>query len=280
MSSIIVSPNNQSFKEESGCLLDISGETLLAGTKKSIIPRSVTRINSCAFCGCCGLTDIEIPDSVKEIGKGVFARCPNMNNIKVSSNNQSFKEESGCLLDISGSILFAGTAKSNIPRSVTRINSCAFRGCKGLVKIEIPNSVTSIGDFAFCDCEGLISVDIPDSITVIEEGTFSGCKNLTNIRIPDSVTSIRDAAFLGCENLTSFIVSNCIEKIGRGVFHACTGLKELQLKEKDPSAMEECLRFTGLENPELITLYVPIGTGYAYRHNTFFAQFKEVIPKL
>ena len=121
LSSIIVSPNNQSFKEESGCLLDISGETLLAGTKKSIIPRSVTRINSCAFCGCCGLTDIEIPDSVKEIGKGVFARCPNMNNIKVSSNNQSFKEESGCLLDISGSILFAGTAKSNIPRSVTRI---------------------------------------------------------------------------------------------------------------------------------------------------------------
>jgi hypothetical protein len=32
--------------------------------------------------------------------------------------------------------------------------------------------------------------------------------------------------------------------------------------------------------PAQITLIVPIGTGYAYRHHHFFSQFKEIKPVL
>jgi hypothetical protein len=36
------------------------------------------------------------------------------------------------------------------------------------------------------------------------------------------------------------------------------------------------MSFTSLDLSK-ITLYVPIGTGYAYRHHPFFSKFKEVV---
>jgi hypothetical protein len=93
-------------------------------------------------------------------------------------------------------------------------------------------------------------------VTEIGFQAFYNCSGLTSIEIPDSVTVISTYAF------------------------ECAGLKELRIRENDPIKIEPLLRDAGLEKLHQITLYVPIGTGYAYRHNEFFAQFKEVIPKL
>ena len=74
-----------------------------------------------AFSGCSGLTSIEIPNSVTNIGDNAFSGCSGLTSIE-------------------------------IPNSVTSIENYAFSGCSGLTSIEIPNSVTSIGDEAFQDC--------------------------------------------------------------------------------------------------------------------------------
>ena len=88
---------------------------------------------------------------------------------------------------------------------------------------------------------------------VVESCAFSGSQ-LISIEIPDSVTYIKKRAFDG--DLSS------------------SKLKEIHLRNEHPENIEiEESVFKGLSD---CTLFVPIGTGYAYRHDERFKVFKEV----
>lgn len=162
-----------------------------------------------------------------------------------------------------------------IPDSVTMIGGGAFYGCTGLTSIEIPNSVTKIGSYTFEDCMCLISIKIPNSVTTIEYKAFAGCCALTLITIPNSVTTIEYEVFKGCIGLTSITIPAMVQKISNHILDN-TNIKEIHIRHTNPeqidvaeNAFDECA--------EHCTLYVPIGTGYAYRHHPVFGKFKEVI---
>ena len=183
-----------------------------------------------------------IPDSVTEIGYSAFFGCSSLTSIV-------------------------------IPNSVTEIGGHAFYFCSGLTSTEIPNSVTEIGNYTFYGCSSLTSIVIPNSVTEIGDSAFSGCSGLTSIEIPDSVTKIGDCAFPGCSSLTS---SEIFQERDREL-EDCIGIQELIVHEKDPQKMASILYGANLSGLDSISVYVPIGTGYAYRHNEFFSQFKEII---
>ena len=155
-------------------------ETKLAGVKKIRIPSRCTAIRSDyaylgtesyrSFIG--GIEEVEIPDTVTEIGSYAFHN-------------------------------FLELKKINIPNSVTRIGQESFYLCKSLESVTIPNSVTSIGEYAFEDCSSLTSITIPESVTSIGYCAFDNCSSLTNITIPNSVTSIGSFAFIRCSSLTN-----------------------------------------------------------------------------
>lgn len=69
-----------------------------------------------------GVTEVVIPDCVKEIGEQAFCNCSNLTRI-------------------------------TIPDSVTSIGSGAFRSCQNLTSITIPDSVADIGEGAFDGCD-------------------------------------------------------------------------------------------------------------------------------
>ena len=174
---------------EDGTTITGLDETKLAGVTKIKIPSKCKVIRSdYAFLGAesyrsfiAGIEEVEIPDTVTEIGSYAFHN-------------------------------FLELKKINIPNSVTRIGKGAFYLCSSLVSIKIPNSVTSIGNDAFSDCSSLTSITIPDSVTSIGYGAFSNCRSLTSITIPDSVTSIGNRtgcqAFSWCSSLTNINVSD------------------------------------------------------------------------
>ena len=83
--------------------------------------------------------------------------------------NKDFIIENGVLIDYKGE---GGDVV--IPDSVTKIGSCAFWSCSGLISINIPDSVNKIGDGAFYGCSGLTSISISDSVEVIGCSAFDG----------------------------------------------------------------------------------------------------------
>ena len=206
--------------------------------------------------------------------------------------------------------------KGIIPDGTTEIAFQAFKGCNSLQSIEIPDSVTQIGDEAFSGCGSLQSIVIPDSVTEIGRWAFAHCTSLQSIEIPDSVTQIDGSVFCRCNNLTSIIVSknnsrykstnNCIltkdgkklvlcrnhnipngiTEIGYSAFGGCTSLQSIEIvtqeKELDLSLERiEYLLQALSEYSKVISLRVPIGCGYAYRHYPAFeGKFKTIIADI
>ena len=270
LNSIQVADDNQFYKSVDNCLLSKDGLSLILGCNASIIPNSVTSIGKYAFDGCSSLETIEIPNSVTSIGDGAFEGCSGLETIE-------------------------------IPDSVTSIGDGAFEGCSSLETIEIPNSVTSIGDGAFKDCSGLETIEIPDSVTSISDRAFEGCSGLEAIKIPDSVTSIGKDAFAGCSCLETIEIPNSVTSICDRAFNCCYSLRAIEIPagvtsigkyafagsnliaitihEKNPVKAFLLIQNAGFIK-EHITLNVPIGTGYAYRHTPFFAKFKMIIAKV
>ena len=80
VSHIEVDSHNRTFDSRNNCnaIIETSTNTLIKGCNNTIIPNSVTRINSSAFAGCLGLTHIDIPNSVTEIANKAFYGCANL----------------------------------------------------------------------------------------------------------------------------------------------------------------------------------------------------------
>ncbi len=132
LTSIVVADGNTVYDSRDNCnaIIETATNTLFAGCQSTVIPNSVTSIDSYAFSGCTGLTSIEIPNSVTRIGTGAFKGCTGLTSIE-------------------------------IPNSVTFIGIGTFLDCTGLTSIEIPNSVTLIGTKAFWRCTNLKSIKVP-----------------------------------------------------------------------------------------------------------------------
>ena len=139
----------------------------------------------------------------------------------------------------------------------------AFYGCTSLQSIIIPNSVTEFGESAFHGCSSLQSIVIPNSVTKIGLMAFRSCTSLQSIVIHDSVTEIEFAAFGHCTSLQSITIAT---------------------QEKRPGMSREKIEYLLQELSEYskeISLRVPIGCGYAYRHHTAFeGKFKNIIADI
>jgi hypothetical protein len=212
-----------------------------------------------AFAYCHNLINIEIPDSVTNIGD--FSFSYSVKSIYVSENNPVYSSLDGTLFNKTQTVLICYPAAKEgeyvIPDSVTSILSHAFYGCMSLTSIEIPDSVTSIGDGAFRECITLTSIEIPDSVTSIGDSAFEDCTSLESVEIPDSVTSVGEWAFGLCENLTSIEIPDSVTIIDEGEFFGCTNLTSVEIPDSVTSigveAFAYCTSLTSIEIPDGVT---------------------------
>lgn len=111
-----------------------------------IIPDGCKSIGNSAFYCCGNLKKVEIPRSVKDIGKFAFEKC-NIGEIE-------------------------------IPNGCTWIDDYAFWECKKLKRVAIPKSTTHIGEGAFWRCDKAIVTLEKPKITSIASNAFNGCKDV------------------------------------------------------------------------------------------------------
>ena len=213
----------------------------------------VTSIEDNAFLGCCGLTSLTIPKSVKSIGNSAFASCEYLTSIYISDLEAWCKISFGTNpISYSYKLYLNGEEIKNlvIPNTITSISDYAFVRCSNLISVTIPNGVTSIGNGAFRDCSNLTSINIPSGITYIGKLAFCGCSNLTSIPIPESVTAIGDYAFYSCRSLTSIIIPDGVTSIGAHTFQNCSSLTSVTIPNSVTNigefAFSECYGLTSI----------------------------------
>ena len=80
-----------------------------------------------AFSNCDSLSELVMPDTIRDIGYGAFNYCSSLQTI-------------------------------NLPESLRSIQAHTFRGCSSLEQISIPTSVQHIYDYAFDGCDRLTSI--------------------------------------------------------------------------------------------------------------------------
>lgn len=195
------------------------------------IPNSVKSIGKKAFSGCYAITSIKIPNSVTIIGREVFSYCNNLNTIVVEENNLVFDSRDNCnaIIRTASNSLLIGCKSTIVPQNVNSIEPYAFYRCVKLDSISIPNNVKSIGEEAFACCESLKSISFANSELIFGAGCFSYCRSLTSIKLPEKLNSISGRLFEECTNLKEIELPNTLERIESRAFWGCKALSTLNI---------------------------------------------------
>lgn len=127
-----------------------------------VIPEGITRLEK--FSGCKNLTELQIPDSVTELGSASFENCTNLEKVKLSNK-------------------------------IKKLDQFSFNGCSKLKEVILPEKLETIEQYAFEDCVSLTEITLPKKLNSLERGTFSGCTTLSKVTFTGSAPYIDESAF-------------------------------------------------------------------------------------
>lgn len=196
--TVNVSPENERYVFQNGCLIDRATNCLVLGLAEFVIPDNIECIGDYAFLGRIDADELFLPDGLKSIGGSAFESC-----------------------DID---------EIHIPNSVETIENGAF-AFSSIKRIVLPNELQNVSSDLFWCCNSLEEVYIGENVMHIDELAFAWCPNLATIIVsPDNQNYYSDQNCL-IEKTTNRLVlcgneatlSSKIHIIGRGsLSEACT----------------------------------------------------------
>ncbi len=243
------------------------------------IPNSITDIGDKAFYGCHYLTKIELPDTIRSIGKCAFAYtelteitipksvvsiserafegCIHLKRISVASDHPVFCVEDGMLLTKDGMLTLAlPSEKIELPSWATGIEDGALAYHRLLSKIYIPEGVTHIGERAFESCTALEEIHLPDSLVYIGEEAFANCTALKCVHFGNSLKYLGKRAFVYCCGIEQIELPDSLTEISREAFRHCTGLKRVcmgnRVERIGYGAFQYCHRIERMDIPPAV----------------------------
>lgn len=145
-----------------------------------------------------GYYTVEISDGVTSIGNWAFAY-----------NTYAEENEYGVIIK---------RLTIEIPNSVSRIGSSAFRECTYLRSVKFPTSLITIEDEAFHNCSELQSIELPSNLTSLGIGAFDGCEALKEVTLGSSLQEIKSTTFAYCSELKSIVIPNSVVSIESHAF--------------------------------------------------------------
>ena len=103
------------------------------------------------------------------------------------------------------------------------------------------------------------------------------CLPIKSVVIEEGVTSI--SAYVFCQNqfLTMVELPSTLSYIGDGAFRACTALTTIYAHGSSPASIEWST-FEGI-NKSSVSVYVPLGSGNAYRRASYWYEFNIIEPE-
>ena len=235
--------------EKANCMLNRPWQSYIDSITKIVIEEGITAIGSDSFNGLTAVTEIELPDSLTEIGIGAFCFTA-ITEVTIPANvsTMGYSAFYGCgKLE---SVFFAGN-------KVREIGVYTFAKCYALKNLEFPEGLTAIRLGALQECRSLEELVFPESLTVLEQsvlgdssgkGTpnttlkkvvvksdvaipgfmFCRCTALETVDLSDKVTEIGEKAFWECTDLKTVDGFDAVSTIGREAFQGCSSLENIQ----------------------------------------------------
>ena len=233
--------------EESGlqsiCADAFAGCTALKGID---LPPSLKFIGKNAFAGCVLLRRLTFPGVLEKVEEGAFSGCSMLEKITVKTSRAlnyaamglndddprlSVKVESASV----GEHAFAGWAAMKnlvLNKEITYICAGAFQNCSGLTELKLPNKLESVEARAFANCAAISGeLKFPPSIEKIGESAFAGCAGLDSVTLqPSGNCTVGKNAFAGCTGLRRVnFDTDSSIDIEEGAFRGCSGIEELRV---------------------------------------------------
>lgn len=225
-----------------------------------ILPEGLVEIHERAFERCIGLTKLDVPDSVKQIGRYAFANTANLSSV-------NFNETSTLPRISIYSFAYSGITSIRIPASVSTLAQYAFYNCEKLERVvfaknsqidiisayqfaggnniksivfESGSALTKIAAHGLEGMLNLTELDFGDAkLTTIDNFALRYNVSLAELTIPDTVTEIGRFAFYDMNSLTELVLPAGLEYIGRFAFYG-TGDMDLYFKgETLPKKLQE-----------------------------------------
>lgn len=135
-----------------------------------VMPNSLKNIRERAFDGCVSVTQINLPSSVSGIGKNAFINMNKLKKIEVQDGNTNYKTINDALLTFDGRDFVA------CPAGITGV-------------YIIPNGVENIKEFAFYECNNITRLVVPEGVKNIYECSIA-IKSLEELVLPESLVYI------------------------------------------------------------------------------------------
>ena len=225
------------------------------------LPSTIKSIGAQSFERCHALVDINLPDSLEELGPGAFEWTglksvtipPNVTVLSSNLFNVCFDLTEVILhenISVIGSNVFTGTKVSqlDLPEDLLTLGGVNSE----IISITLPQSITDIGG-CFNSAHKLEEVILSDNITVLDYYAFNECVSLKAIDLPTSLEEIRDGAFQYCGSLTEVEIPDRVTVFGRGVFMGCGSLKSIKFTGRAPLFSPESFIYSELD------VYYPAG---------------------
>ena len=223
------------------------------GVTEVVIPDSVKEIGSYAFDECPNIVSVKIPKNVTEISDSTFDKCTSLKEITVDEENENYSSSNGMLLRTYTSW--------RDDKKHTEIVICP----KGITDGVIPAKVT---EFSIGKIIHLKNVAVEKSSKYFTaENNVIYSKNKTklicslkfneSVVIPDTVKVICDRAFYECQNLESVEIPDSVTEIGESAFARCNRLTEITIPDSVKSmgaGYSFNAPFQGCENLKTVTL--------------------------
>ena len=240
------------IKHHDGIVANIAGRTGFPKVSRVVIPEGTTVLDTECFARW-GLEEIEIPPSVKRIGKGAFESCRALKKFEICLDTQIGERAFyGCvslttineyepntipmeLIKSAAADSFYActgfksakfTAKEQLAKYIELINSC------NIETVYIPATVNYEAYVSLLKIKSVVEV-LPSNIdeqlpTVRFLKKMPPCsKNLKKLFIPQCINQITDGSFSECVKLTHLYLSPSVVVFDFHAFTNCTKLKKI-----------------------------------------------------
>lgn len=228
-----------------------------------------------AFAGCDSLRSIELGDAIGTIGDRAFRGCENLRRVTIKGSPV-----------IMGDSIFVGCGKlesisfGNAPDT---LGVSAFEGCGSLRYLEIgdpakwsrtvfgnenANPITNTNRFTV-NGSVVQHLDICTEGKGVSEWAFTGAGDLLSVRVTGGGVIEADA-FNACTAIRRLCLD--VDRIDRWAFSGDYAIQEIySMTATPPDAAVESFAWYGG-----ITLYVPVGSGDAYRSHPVWCRFSKI----